>query len=703
MSGLPRPEHEPKGSPCLQCGLPAYYHVKRIRTIERREYFEKREKTRKTRSFRPHQPKKPKEDHIIGIDGEGQGRFPHNYTFLAASDEAGKSWKLYDGGKALSTKACLEFFVSLPLNALVVGFALGYDLTKLLKDLPNNLLYALTHEKERLVKTAYGVKYKKVTWQGFKLDYMNRKLSITHGSRHVELWDVFGFYQQKFTGALINWGIGSKEAIEKMAEMKEKRDIFDQLSQDQIQAYCLDECRHLAKLVRALIDAHNEAGLKLKNYYGAGSTASSLLNRIGIKKVIREPMPEMRDAVACSFFGGRFENSIVGPVKGTVYNYDISSAYPYQTTFLPCLIHGKWEFQTNPRIRDIERARLALVHWKSSRIKGGSVQAWGPFPVRSPEGTIAFPIASAGGWVWKDEYLAGAKYFPNVSCSEAWLYHCDCDCWPFESVPPIYVERCRIGKEGKGIVLKLGPNSIYGKMAQSKGYNPPFQCWIYASNITSGCRAQLLESFGCATNPWDILMFATDGIWSRVKLELPKPRDTGSFQTGKPLGGWEGPDGTGKHEFPSGVFCVRPGIYFPINPNEEELKEVRARGLGKKILYEQWRAIMETFEKGGPKAIHKITTIRFIGMKSSLSKGLKTGLVKRSPNYGEWIQWPIEVSFNPRPKREKIMSENRLKPWDYLPHSIPYAPAKQSTENVLHEKFHSIIEEQPDSDLHFTY
>src|SRR5207247_70056 len=102
--------------------------------------------------------------------------------------------------------------------------------------------------------------------------------------------------------------------------------------------------------------------------------------------------------------------------------------------------------------------------------------------------------------------------------------------------------------------IKLGLNSIYGKLAQSQGVNPPFQSWVWAGNITSGCRAQLLEAFN-VKDRWQILMLATDGVWSSSPLSLPTPLDTGTSNSGKPLGGWE------SKTFPHGVFAVRPGIY----------------------------------------------------------------------------------------------------------------------------------------------
>jgi hypothetical protein len=34
-----------------------------------------------------------------------------------------------------------------------------------------------------------------------------------------------------------------------------------------------------------------------------------------------------------AFFGGRFENSVIGPIQKEIFSYDISSAYPYQLFF----------------------------------------------------------------------------------------------------------------------------------------------------------------------------------------------------------------------------------------------------------------------------------------------------------------------------------------------------------------------------------
>lgn len=680
-----RPEHAAEGDPCSKCGRKASTHRKRERSGDRhREGYVK--EYRKTHERKDRKPKA--QSRIIGVDGEGRGRSPHLYTYLAASDEHGKTWSTKNE-KGLSTEQCLDLFLSLPVNSLIVGYAFFYDLTMLLQDLPDALLYRLFHEETRRKIINGRVTYAPIKWRGYHLNFMNRRLSVRRMNRRVTVWDIFRFFSCKFTQALTDWQIADPESLTRMAEMKDKRAIFDQLSNDEVESYCNLECLHLAKLARKLLEAHVDVGIPLRSYFGAGSTASSFLQSIKVKQFQDEPPVEMRHAIACAFFGGRFENSLIGPIKKKVYSYDIASAYPYATYFLPCLTHGSWEHIRTLRTNDrrIREATVALIHWRlpRSEIK----HDWGPFPLRSKDGTISFPTGAQGGWSWSFEFLRARTIWPHVEISEAWLFHADCDHRPFASVPTKYLERLRLGDDSKGIVLKLGLNSIYGKLAQSKGINPPYQSWVWAGLITSATRAQLMHAMkpgsGC-------FMVATDGIYSTKPIDLPIPKDTGTFDAKKPLGSWVA------KTFEHGVFAVRPGIYFPLDFDEGSLKEVKGRGLGKSVLYDYSKRIIEAWDKKEPGLSIKGIT-RFIGAKSALTKGPKSGIT-RSERYGEWIEHQIDVSFDPRPKRECIVKGNRLKPWGFFDwESVPYDAAIESTEARLLREFEVMTEEQPDIDF----
>ena len=715
---------------------------------------------------------KKEEKYYVGIDGEGRDfkvgkdgtREDHRYTLLAWSDADGIESGYVENDNGLSTVECFDFLLTIPNRAKSFAYAFNYDLTKMFTDVDNESLFKLFRPELRK-RPASSQKFGPfpVPWTpppydgqteehpGYLLNLQGTKFTIECpvSKRRRVIWDVFKFFQSKFTAALIDWKVATEEELTFMSEMKAKRsgDDWQNQSKDEVRRYCLDECAKMAVLAKSLVDAHDDVGLKLKTFYGAGSTGGAILKKWNIDKEKRVSVPEMHEAIACGFFGGRFENSVIGEVEGPLWSYDISSAYPYETTFLPCLQCGRWEL-TQKR-SDLARARVALVHYGLGTAPPGL--SWGPFPFRMRNGSICYPVESGGGWVWDREYLEGERIFPHVEFKEAWIYVPRlagsgevCRHKPFRSVPEYYLQRLKIGKEGKGIVIKLGINSVYGKLAQSLGDAPPFQCWIWAGIITSGTRAQILRALSLLKDPANLLMVATDGICSRERLVLPEPVETNTgillnccdkFETceheikkiRKPLGGWE------EKEVKKGVFFVRPGIYFPLNPTQKELKTVRARGVGRAVMYNAWRLLVEAFESGQDK-ISLAEVERFCGAKSSISVSRQPGVpldetlitdgevggimfrgkhvawdklqFTRSFQFGEWIKRPVDLTFNPEPKREKEFGDYvkqgsstrvlnvRKFPLDVA--STPYNRSLESQEALMLKMLNEEMLEQPD-------
>lgn len=656
---------------------------------------------------RPKKKKAGRPTYYVGVDGEGYtpvldgkqtGR--HRYTLLAWSDEWQDKHDYIEDYNGLTTRACLDFLLAMPNPARAFAYAFNYDMTKILVDVDNETLYRLFRpDLRKPPKDSPAHEPVKVPWvappagvEPEKLYYLNlqgTKLTVHDPltKRKRVIWDVFKFFQARFVSALVDWKVATKDELKAMSVMKDKRSTFDSNHKAEIRRYCLDECCKMAKLAEKLVTAHEDAGLELKTFFGAGSTGGAMLKKMNIHKEKRVALPEMTEAVACGFFGGRFENSVIGPVEGPLWSYDISSAYPYETTFLPCLSCGKWRL--TQRREDLETARCALVRYSLGPAPKDDplFSSWGPFPFRTRDGYICYPTESGGGWIWDKEYKEGERMYSNVRFEEAWIYEAGCNHQPFRNVPEYYLLRLKIGKEGKGLVIKLGVNSVYGKLAQSMGDDPPFQCWPWAGMITSGTRAQILRALSLHKDPRNLLMTATDGICSRERLLLPTPRET---ETGvalpdkegkmvsKPLGGWE------EKEIPKGVFFVRPGIYFPQNPTEEELDKIRARGVGRGVMYKAWPSLVEAYERG--ESMIKLAEVsRFVGAKSSISVGgVKAGRLafKRAPNYGEWIQRPVELTFDPFPKRSHVRQDKTLEVWkfpcDKFPRemsSIPYKNA----------------------------
>ena len=555
----------------------------------------------------------------------------------------------------------------------------------MLRDVDDKTLYLLFRPELRSVKR----KQKPVQWEGYSLNLTGTKFTIARGAKKRVIWDTFRFYQSRFTAACRTWGVNDDD-LDAMEAMKAKRGAFDVESEQAVLDYCLSECRAMARLTYKLVTAHKAANLPLRSFYGAGSTASVLLKRMGINKVKRDGPEEAAPDFASAFFGGRFENRVSGPCPGRTWSYDISSAYPYQLFQLPCLECGTWERTTDRRALD--GASAACVRYTLDPTDPD--EAWGPLPFRCENGSIVFPRrARGGGWVWRSEFLAAERHFEGVGFREAWVYRTDCTHRPFQEIAAAYVERLKLGKEGAGIVLKLGCNSCYGKLAQSVGVSRPFRSIVWAGMTTAGTRSMLLDSIGMHRNRSDLLMVATDGIYTRQRLSFPAPVDTGTMTAHKkPLGGWE------EKEVPRGVFAARPGIYFPLEAGDDDVAAFRARGIGRKELFDNFKAIMSAWERGA----HEIELgelVRFHGAKSSISvRQVDDGFeFHRSERYGQWRTRPIRMSFNPLPKRGAILADGTLTlrdmPDDVV--SLPYKRALLSPEARAGKLDDLIESEQP--------
>ena len=719
-----------KENECEKCGLTQHFHRKaderkrpgRIRN-EKKDARKRPEHDNRKRNQTGRKKEYDKTIEWIGIDGEGQGRDIHKYIFLAASTEDRRRCWSIENPNGLTSHQVLSFILSLPsFHSRIFAYSFNYDLTKALEDLPNQKLWKIFRPELRQRQGAEAVKGPKaIRWNYFSINLQGTKFSVSkRGMKRRVIWDIWKFFQSKFVDALKEWEIGEVDVLERMQYMKDHRAEFDRMPFEEVKAYCFDECAYMAALARKLWEAHKTAGLRLKNFYGAGSSASAMLDKWKIKDKIVPTPKEMRDAVAQAYFGGRFENSVLGKISGPIHNYDISSAYPYHTYFLPCLLHAKWEHTTDRT--KIENCAHALIHYglPNTRISQ-RIKSWGPFPYRMTDGSICFPSSSGGGWIWRDEYVWGEKLFGHVQFKEAWICHSFCDCHPFANLPHYYLERLRIGKEGPGIVIKLGINSCYGKIAQSVGQGQ-FNSWIWAGMITSGCRAQLLELLSLHKNRANCLMMATDGIYTREEIVVPKPRDTGTDieitirktgeKTRKPLGGWEHKkiewpkeDERIKRGIHRGVFIARPGVYFPLEPSIKELKTIRGRGVGKGVILENNRLIIDSWKEHGiTKSVRVANVSRFCGAKTSISQSGMPGAYtykrasrddqlllkgyersekeKNAPAYGQWITRRVDMSFDPMPKRLGVNSDGLTLAIRHLDENIPANYSKKTGNKI---------------------
>ncbi len=219
----------------------------------------------------------------------------------------------------------------------------------------------------------------------------------------------------------------------------------------------------------------------------------------------------------------------------------------------------------------------------------------------------------------------------NVRVKSGWKYVRCCGCRPFEWVEPLYDYRRSIGSSGPGYPIKLGINSLYGKLAQRKG-NGTFNNMVWAGLITSRTRASLNDAI--TLSPGSIIMVATDAVYSFDKLALP---------LGDDLGQWD-------HAKLDGLFIVQPGLYWC--PARRKRK---SRGLSGKFFetpgmtegFEHaWQDFSAACNSGLDREFPSVSVPvpGFIGLKLAISRN-------RPETAGCWVQDHRAISFDYRNKR----------------------------------------------------
>lgn len=492
---------------------------------------------------------------FVGIDGEGgniNGR--HRYLTL----RAGRYELVNDDRSPLRTHQILNWLCDLPRrNLTYVGYFFTYDVTQILADLgteaPNKLKRLMDRKSRQYVSKDGHIRYYYVDWRGFEFDFLPGKwFQVRRKGEHhfFHVSDVGSFFQCSFVKALTDWKVGTERELETIRIGKSGRAEFAELD-DSTREYNKLEIDLLEQLMDKFRDACHDAKMVPKRWEGPGQTASAILDQYDIITAdeCQETLPhELLEAANQSYFGGRFEITAVGHVDQPVYQHDINSAYPYAATLLPCLRHGQWEHI----VGEVRPDGLYLARGTFSA--KDQVNLYG-LPHRSKEGNISWPGSAGEGWYWSHEI--DASIHQVFTFKEIWLYRKNCNCQPFGWIPEKYWERKALGKNAKGLTIKLGLNSIYGKTCQSVGM-PKYANPIYASLFTSITRAQLYRR--CVRLGLEsVLMLATDGIFTTSDIES----DIDSSE----LGEWE------VTVYDDGIFIVQPGLYIKGNG------EMKTRGV----------------------------------------------------------------------------------------------------------------------------
>lgn len=499
---------------------------------------------------------------VIMWDGEGITREDGLHEYVILSNSRSETLESEHGLKTIEIFDHLLHHSGGKEN-LHIMFGMGYDIAMWLQSLsyekviriPNGGL-ATGKQLIASIYTAESVVFhtKDASW---RISYRPRKqFSLSkrpfgsNEKQSISIWEIWGYYQGTFVNALKAYDIPCD--TKHIEEMKQKRGSFGDEDREEMLAYCISECKAGETLFKKTLSYMVEADLLPSRYDGPGALAASLFKREGVKQhIVLEPK-EVRQAVACAFFGGRIELARIGSME-PVYSDDIASAYPSIIQNLPSL-QGKWS-----REYDGNSVPLYRVRYKYDR-----GLPFYPLPYRTRQGAVLFS-ADGEGWYWGYE-LKSTRIWEErfnqkpAKCIESWFFTPTGEP-PFTFVPEIFKLRSQWKKQGKGAekILKLTLNSMYGKTAQQIGGSleklPPYFSLVWAGMITSGTRAELLKAACKAKNPENIIAFQTDGLFSREKLDIETKEGV--------LGAWEP-----TKRYTRGVFA-QAGVYWLQNEGDK--------------------------------------------------------------------------------------------------------------------------------------
>lgn len=501
------------------------------------------------------------------IAWDGEGPKDTGYSLLGSSKGD------YVQRPHLSTVDCLDTLLqsaSVYPRATNVGFGFNYDVSCMLGDLPKAKLAVLRAHNH-------------VKWNGYRIEHISRKWfsvsGLVDGKRvSIKIFDVVSFFNKSLVAALEDWCIGpfapglsvksvqdtsdkknpSVPTIAEMEHMSEQeivvlfkklRNEFEWVNIASIKRYMDLELKYTVLLLDALRASFQKVGYDIHSWHGPGALARAALKKHKIAECMASCPPSVQKAAKYAYFGGRFEQIIVGHVQRSVYLADINSAYPHACTFLPNLVKGHWE-----RANNFVADTFSVWHVSYDGPKGkGACYVPHPLPFRDATGGVSFPNR-VSGWFWEPEvhalldspmaeYLTihGGHVFKEDNPADR----------PFQFIEFYYNKRRALKSAGDAAeyTLKLIINSIYGQLAQRVGWDeirgtaPKSFQLEWAGYITSHCRARVwVAAFSAGTS---VVSIDTDGVTS---LE-PWPMENSNR-----LGDWE------IKSYQDGVFWAS-GIY----------------------------------------------------------------------------------------------------------------------------------------------
>lgn len=541
---------------------------------------------------------------FIAWDGEGYSTEDGDHHYMLFGNSEGE----YIKGTDLGYVKCFELLLNAPAGNHVI-YGGDYDVIMMTKDMPFKVL-------DRLLKG------KPVRHNGYRMEWFRRKyfkLSHKETKRAIILYDVLTFFSTSFVKACREYLDLSEADLDRMHQMKLRRDTFTP-DDPAIIAYWQNELAWLVDLMERLRELLTEVGIRPTGWHGPGAVASSLLRSKGISSYIGQSQPDhIVDLAERAYYGGRFEQFKVGHVYGKVYEYDIRSAYPKAITHLPSLAHVEWQHEAviDERTHSLNPYGLYCVSWKLPK----HPLEIGVLPWRTDKGNVFYPLRGHRSWYWGIEVLNLVMHYTpgkHYRIHEAYIPTFHDKTKPFAWVQEMYDARARMKAEGNPaqLALKLGMNSLYGKLAQSKGakkdeqgiwHKPRWHQIIWAGWITAYTRHEIYEM--ARRNKMGLVAIETDAVFVHR-------RELVDIDIGTGLGQWE------RTELDD-VLYVQSGVYYALRDGVWKLKS-RGVEADANESSDYW---LDIFRRLPDETIRITASIR------------RFGTVLRSDSYARWYDY----------------------------------------------------------------
>ena len=420
-----------------------------------------------------------------------------------------------------------------------------------------------------------------------------------------------------------------------------------------------------------------------RTWNGAGKIASALLKRHGAltaKRLEEITPPAVLDLAHAAYYGGRFETTVVGRLDAT-WEHDIGSAYPAEMVKLPCLEHGRWIEASGDELKHLDALFVARVrYWHPPR------QFLCGLPHRSKKSRLSWP-REGNGVYWSPEIRSAERLGAKIAFKGGWRFEPGCDCRPYAFIDDLYELRRVIGKSVRGVPIKLGLNSLYGKKAQRIG-KPTYANPIEAGLITAGMRAKINDAIVAAKDQRRVRMIATDAVYT-------KDGPIEGLDMGAGLGQWE------VKAFPS-LFIVRPGLYWPPDRagNAPDRQKLKTRGLSPKF----FEPLIPAFETAWDAWINDPdpATVPVVPVPIETFVGVRLAMRQNNPDQScQWIDRNVECKFSWIDKRKGIKREGDALmlgalPGDPQAHSHHYDAGAVLASATVFDMDRMIFEAQPD-------